>query len=138
MASALHKRYFRFSMLLVLSALAFGAPGPCCPFNGTLQKTADGRQVALLPQGTGSMPRDPTRENGGQDHATFLAALPSGELLMAWFSGQMESKYPMHIALSRLPPGGSQWEPTQIIPQTVQADYSNQNPVLLHDIFAHA
>ena len=80
MASALHKRYFRFFMLLVLSALAFGAPGPCGPFNGTLQKTADGRQVALLPQGTGSMPRDPTRENGGQDHATFLAALPLGEL----------------------------------------------------------
>ena len=78
-------------------------------------------------------PRDPSRENGGQDHSTFLSALPDGQILMAWFSGQMESEDPMHTALSRLQPGSKQWEPTVVIKKTVQPGYSNQNPVLLHD-----
>ena len=121
------------ALTVLVTAGVLAAPGPFGPFNGTLVRTADGREIAHLQQGTGAMPRDPSRENGGQDHATFLAALPSGELLMAWFSGQMESEDPMHIAIARLPPNGTQWEPTTIIPQTVQPDYSNQNPVLLHD-----
>lgn len=109
-------------------------PGPFGPFDGQLYTLADGRVKALLPQGY--VPpggRDPSRENGGQDHATFLAALPSGTLVMAWFSGKMEAEEPMHIAISRLPAGASTWDATTVIPQTLQANYSNQNPVLLHD-----
>ena len=127
-------------MLALLAPLFVSGPGPFGPFNGTLYPTADGRFKAQLPQGTTSIftngswgPRDPSRENGGQDHSTFLAALPSGELLMAWFSGQMESEDPMHTAMSRLAPGSSQWEATVVVPQTVQPSYSNQNPVLLYD-----
>lgn len=109
-------------------------PGPFGPFNGTLWKTADGREIASLPQGTlpGTV-RDPSTEQGGQDHSTFLLAMPSGEMLMAWFSGQMEAEDPMHIAMSRLPAGATQWEPTVVVNLTVEAGWSNQNPVLMHD-----
>jgi len=117
--------------MLVLFATLFAAPGPFGPFTGELTPTEDGRVVALLPQGT--LPRDPSAENGGQDHATFLLPLPSGELLMAWFSGKMESEEPMHIALSRLAPGAKKWESTVAVPYTVDPNYSNQNPVLVHD-----
>jgi len=119
--------------LFMLPVAVMAGPGPFGPFTGEIRKTADGREIATLQQGTGSMPRDPSRENGGQDHATFLAALPSGELLMAWFAGQMEAEDGMHTAIARLPVNATQWEPTAIIPQTVQKNYSNQNPVLLHD-----
>lgn len=114
--------------------LGLAGPGPFGPFNGSFERIPDGREKALLPQGTlPDFRRDPSRENGGQDHSTFLLALPSGELLMAWFSGQMEAEDPMHIAMSRLPPNATQWEPTVIVAYTVEAKYSNQNPLLFHD-----
>ena len=115
--------------MMLFATLA--APGPFGPFTGDLRSTKDGRVIALLPQGT--LPRDPMRENGGQDHATFLLPLPSGELLMAWFSGLMEAEEPMHIALSRLAPGAKKWEPTVAVAHTVDPGHSNQNPVLVHD-----
>ena len=65
------------------------------------------------------------------NHASFLELLPSGELLMAWFSGLAEGANNCSIVLARLPPGGSQWSKAEVVSWRV--DYSNQNPVLFLD-----
>jgi predicted neuraminidase len=116
------------SLLVVLAGVQSQAIPGLNP-DGVIRPTQDGRHVATLPQ---SYPNhDPTRENGGQEHATFQLHLPNGEILVSWFSGQMEAECEMHVALSRLLPHSS----TFLAAETVSArkNYSNQNPVLFLD-----
>jgi predicted neuraminidase len=99
--------------------------------DGVIRPTADGRFVAAIPQGYKPGHHDPTREDGGQEHASFLMSLPSGELLVGWFSGQMEAQFEMNVVLSRLEVNSTQWEKPVVVSH--RANYSNQNPLLFLD-----
>ena len=96
-----------------------------------IRRIEDGRFVAALPQGYRPGHHDPTTENGGQEHASFLLELPSGELLCSWFSGRMEAEYEMNVVLSRLLPNSSQWEKPVVVSH--RRNFSNQNPLLFRD-----
>src|SRR4051812_29878060 len=63
-----------------------------------------------------------------ESHAPNLIELPNGDLLCVWFSGSEEGRSDIHIVLSRLPSGGTQWS----VPVTVSDDptRSEQNPML--------
>ena len=63
------------------------------------------------------------------NHASFLERLPSGELLMAWFSGTKEGANNCSIVLARL--NGTQWSKAALVSR--REGYSNQNPVLFFD-----
>ncbi|WP_290062342.1 sialidase family protein [Amycolatopsis solani] len=68
---------------------------------------------------------------GPQSHASFLCALPDGDLLCAWFGGSSEGNPDVSIHLARRPAGSDRWS----APQQVSDDpsRSEQNPVLHHD-----
>lgn len=63
-----------------------------------------------------------------QCHASNLLRLPNGDLLCAWFGGNMEGKPDISIYLSRLESGKSQW--SKAIRVTHDNTRSEQNPVL--------
>ena len=63
------------------------------------------------------------------NHASFLERLPSGELLMAWFSGRKEGANNCSIVLARL--NDTQWSKAVLVSR--RNGYSNQNPVLFFD-----
>ena len=65
------------------------------------------------------------------NHASFLEQLPSGELLMAWFSGTAEGANNCSIVIARLEPGSMQW--SKAVLASRREGYSNQNPVLFFD-----
>lgn len=63
------------------------------------------------------------------NHASFLEYLPTGELLMAWFSGVKEGANNCSIVLSRL--NNTQWSKAVLVSR--REGFSNQNPVLFFD-----
>ncbi|MBP1806320.1 sialidase family protein [Rubellimicrobium aerolatum] len=83
---------------------------------GALVQTDPGRLEAFLPS-----PKV-------QNHAAFLAWLPDGALVCAWFGGTLEGKSDISIHASVLPPGASAWGPAQ--PLSGDPQRSEQNPVV--------
>ena len=83
---------------------------------GRLTQTAPGRTEAFLPS-----PKI-------QNHAAFLAPLPGGHLLCAWFGGTLEGKSDISIHASVLLPGADAWGPAQQISD--DPAHSEQNPVI--------
>ncbi|KAL4805140.1 BNR repeat-like domain-containing protein [Aspergillus unguis] len=63
-----------------------------------------------------------------QCHASNLLQLASGDILCAWFGGNMEGKPDISIYLARLPSGGEAWSPAMKV--THDNTRSEQNPVL--------
>lgn len=63
-----------------------------------------------------------------QCHASNLLRLPNGDILCAWFGGNMEGKPDISIYLSRLESGKAQW--SEAIRVTHDNTRSEQNPVL--------
>jgi predicted neuraminidase len=102
------------ALLLLTGCLA--AP---LPFDGLVRPQADGSAIAYM--------APPNLAN----HAATLEQLPSGALLLAWFSGTKEEATKCAIVVSRLPPGSAQWSPPVTVSE--RDGYSNQNPVLFHD-----
>lgn len=94
------------------------APTNCVavPSAGVLRKGSDGRMEAYM------IP--PFESN----HASQCLELPSGETLIAWFSGTAEGQSDVAIVLARMPPGGAQFSSAAVVSQ--RDGYSNQNPVL--------
>ena len=106
-------------VVLCLSLLAFTATEPA-EYDGIVRPTSDGRYEAYM------IP--PYKSN----HASFLELLPSGELLMAWFSGKAEGANNCSIVLARLPANSMHWSKASLISR--REGYSNQNPVLFFDV----
>lgn len=88
-------------------------------YDGVVRPTGDGRYEAYM------IP--PYRSN----HASFLEVLPTGDLLMAWFSGVAEGANQCSIVLARLPKGSAQWSKAVLVSR--RDGYSNQNPVLYYN-----
>lgn len=65
------------------------------------------------------------------NHASFIEALPSGELIIAWFSGTKEGQNDVSIYVARLPVGSDQWTNASLVSR--RDGYSNQNPVIYFD-----
>ena len=65
------------------------------------------------------------------NHASFLELLPTGDLLIAWFSGTKEGQNDVSIYIARLPLGTDQWSNASLVSRW--DGYSNQNPVLFYD-----
>ena len=88
-------------------------------FDGVVRPTGDGRYEAyMIPPYT-------------SNHASFLEELPTGDLLMAWFSGVAEGANQCSIVLASLPKGSTQWSKAALVSR--RDGYSNQNPVLYYD-----
>ena len=117
-------------VLASLISIVVAQPIPDVP-DGVLRKLPDGRVVAALPQGYMPGHHDPTTERGGQEHASFLMVLPSGEMLCGWFCGKMEAEYEMNVVMARLLPNSTTWEKPVVVSH--RANYSNQNPLLFYD-----
>lgn len=100
----------------LFAALAASKP---LPFDGLVRPQPDGSFVAYM--------APPNLAN----HASTIEALPDGTLLLAWFSGTKEEADKCAIAVSRLPPGSTQWTTPTIVSE--RDGFSNQNPVLFHD-----
>ena len=83
---------------------------------GRLTETAPGRAEAFLPS-----PKV-------QNHAAFLAPLPGGDLLCAWFGGTLEGKSDISIHAAILPKGSDQWGAPQLLSHDPAR--SEQNPVI--------
>lgn len=83
---------------------------------GVLSQTAQGRHEGFLPS-----PKV-------QNHAAFLAPLPDGALICAWFGGTLEGKSDISIYASVLPAGASGWGPAR--PLSGDPHRSEQNPVI--------
>ncbi len=49
------------------------------------------------------------------NHASFLELLPSGDLVMAWFSGTAEGANNCSIVVARLPSGSDQWSKALLV-----------------------
>jgi len=107
--------------LLVAACLAATpASAEPLPFDGRVRPQADGSLAAYM---------DPPN---AANHASSIEALPDGTLLLAWFSGTKEEADKCAIAVSRLPPGSAQWTAPAIVSE--RDGFSNQNPVLFHDV----
>lgn len=65
------------------------------------------------------------------NHASFIELLPTGDLLIAWFSGTKEGQNDVSIYVARLPSGSDQWSNASLVSR--RDGYSNQNPVLYYD-----
>eukprot|EP01101_Sappina_pedata_P003546 TRINITY_DN1425_c0_g1_i2.p1 TRINITY_DN1425_c0_g1~~TRINITY_DN1425_c0_g1_i2.p1 ORF type:complete len:417 (+),score=49.32 TRINITY_DN1425_c0_g1_i2:49-1299(+) len=85
-------------------------------WDGLLREAEDGPIEAIM--------HPPFRAN----HSSFLNSLPTGDLLMAWFSGSAEGYSDVAIVLSRLVQGSNKWTQTEVL--THREHYSNQNPVI--------
>eukprot|EP01100_Stratorugosa_tubuloviscum_P014454 TRINITY_DN773_c2_g3_i1.p1 TRINITY_DN773_c2_g3~~TRINITY_DN773_c2_g3_i1.p1 ORF type:complete len:374 (-),score=192.02 TRINITY_DN773_c2_g3_i1:172-1293(-) len=88
-------------------------------WDGVIRETSDGRYEAYM--------KPPNAEN----HASFIAQLPSNELLIAWFSGEEEGSDNCSIYVSHLLSGSHHWTEAQLVSR--RSGYSNQNPVLFYD-----
>lgn len=84
--------------------------------DGFVKDLEPGRKVALL---------QPPFESS---HGSSLLALPSGGLLLAWFSGQDEGGDGVAIVVSRLAPQACRWSMPRVASR--QAGRSAQNPIL--------
>jgi predicted neuraminidase len=63
-----------------------------------------------------------------QNHASFLMALPGGDLGCVWFGGTQEGVPDISVYLSRLEPGAQRWsEPARLSDDPTR---SEQNPLL--------
>ena len=83
---------------------------------GVLRPVDEGREEAFLPS--------PVVQN----HASFLAGLPDGRVLMAWFGGSLEGKSDICIRGAVLAPGADRWGPVATLSD--DPAQSEQNPVL--------
>ena len=111
-----------------LSKTAAAKPAPqgicsdtdfCTGVVGLDPTNQDGRKVAWLPP--------PAHNN----HASFLHALPSGDLGLVFFSGMEEGRVNCSVYYSRLPLGSMQWTKPMMISR--RPDWSNENPNLMSD-----
>ncbi|MGI3165011.1 sialidase family protein [Pseudooceanicola sp. 200-1SW] len=66
-----------------------------------------------------------------QNHAAFLARLPDGALLCAWFGGTLEGKSDISVYACLLDEGAGRWGPPARL--TDDPDRSEQNPVIFTD-----
>ncbi|SEM92486.1 Predicted neuraminidase (sialidase) [Loktanella fryxellensis] len=64
-----------------------------------------------------------------QNHAAFLALLPDGALVCAWFGGTLEGKSDISIHATLLDEGSATWGPVARLTDDPQR--SEQNPVIL-------
>eukprot|EP00239_Pterosperma_sp_CCMP1384_P001783 CAMPEP_0197848218 /NCGR_PEP_ID=MMETSP1438-20131217/7991_1 /TAXON_ID=1461541 /ORGANISM="Pterosperma sp., Strain CCMP1384" /LENGTH=394 /DNA_ID=CAMNT_0043460361 /DNA_START=122 /DNA_END=1306 /DNA_ORIENTATION=- len=87
------------------------------PFDGVVKPAGPGRYDAYLPP--------PYKTN----HASFIEKLPSGDMVMAWFSGTKEGKNDVSIVVSHLV--NNVWSKPFVVSR--RDGYSNQNPVLFYD-----
>jgi predicted neuraminidase len=108
-----------FAAIASLLCLVSSRLAPEPKFDGVIRPTGDGRNEAYM------IP--PYKTN----HASFLELLPSGELVMAWFSGTAEGANNCSIVLARLPSRSQQWSKANLTAR--RNGYSNQNPVLFYD-----
>lgn len=83
---------------------------------GQLTEAGPGRAEAFLPS-----PKV-------QNHAAFLAPLPGGDLICAWFGGTLEGKSDISIHAAVLPAGSDRWGPARLLSH--DAARSEQNPVI--------
>ena len=65
------------------------------------------------------------------NHASFIEQLPTGDLMIAWFSGTKEGENNVSIYTARLSSGTDQWSNASLVSR--RNGYSNQNPVLYYD-----
>ena len=65
------------------------------------------------------------------NHASFLEIIPSGDLLLSWFSGDAEGTSNCSIVVTKLLEGTYQWP--KATPVSWRVGFSNQNPVLFWD-----
>ena len=65
------------------------------------------------------------------NHASFLEILPSGDLILAWFSGDGEGTSNCSIVVTKLLEGSELWP--EAIAVSWRVGFSNQNPVLFRD-----
>lgn len=65
------------------------------------------------------------------NHASFIEQLPTGDLIIAWFSGTKEGQNDVSIYTARLSSGTDQWSNASLVSR--RDGYSNQNPVLYYD-----
>lgn len=65
------------------------------------------------------------------NHASFIEQLPTGDLMIAWFSGSKEGQNDVSIYIARLSSGTDKWSNASLVSR--QDGYSNQNPVLYYD-----
>lgn len=86
---------------------------------GWLAMVAPGIEASLLPS--------PMVQN----HASFLAELPDGAVICAWFGGSLEGKSDIAIRAAVLLPGADRWGPTVTLSR--DPDRSEQNPVIFVD-----
>lgn len=106
--------------LVAAASLVAAVSAAPLPFDGLVRPQAGGLAVAYM---------DPPNL---ANHASTIEILPDGTLLLAWFSGVKEEADKCAIAVSRLPPGSAQWTTPAIVSE--RDGYSNQNPVLFHDV----
>ncbi|WP_172329931.1 exo-alpha-sialidase [Mangrovicoccus sp. HB161399] len=83
---------------------------------GTLRLVEEGREEAFLPS------------PAVQNHASFLAGLPDGTVICAWFGGSLEGKSDICIRAAVLRPGAPGWGPVAQL--SGDAAHSEQNPVI--------
>ena len=94
--------------------------GSLSVYTGKVRYTSDGRYKAYM------VPPYDT------NHASFLEVLPTGDIMLAWFSGKKEGYSGVAIVMSRLKNGSDQWSNATVVAR--RDDYSNQNPVLFYDV----
>ena len=66
-----------------------------------------------------------------ENHASTIAEMPNGDLLVAWFGGSEEGNKDLAIYSSRLPKGTNEWTKPEIIADTKKQP--DQNPLLFVD-----
>ncbi|MBE3640548.1 sialidase family protein [Mangrovicoccus algicola] len=93
----------------------------------TPEEIAAGMTGRLAPEGAGieaALLPSPAVQN----HAGFLAELPGGAVICAWFGGSLEGKSDICIRASLLLPGAAQWGPVATLSH--DPGRSEQNPVI--------
>lgn len=84
--------------------------------DGRLTEVGEGRAQAMLPS------------PAVQNHAAFLAEMPDGAVICAWFGGSLEGKSDIAIRAAVLMPGADTWGPVATLSD--DPDHSEQNPVI--------
>jgi len=91
------------------------------PMDNEIRKNREGsKRVSAI--------MDPPAESS---HASSLLALPNGDVLLAWFSGQGEGGDDVGIVLSKLKKGETKWSEAKFVSRA--KGRSAQNPVLMRN-----
>eukprot|EP00873_Tetraselmis_striata_P027623 jgi/Tetstr1/447887/TSEL_035196.t1 len=95
-------------------------PENTTPYDGHVYRLPDGTTHALL---------RPAGDEGRENHAPYIAMLPSGDLYLVWFWG-FEGRSGVAIVGARLQQGAACWSELAVI--SVEEGRSAQNPVLMY------